>query len=235
MSNSVTIEKKIIDEFENRTGYVFKNKKLILEALTHSSYANELKINKRHHNERLEFLGDAVLEIVSSEYIYINNPDMPEGDMTKLRASYVCEPTLALCAREFNLGELLFLGHGEENTGGRQRDSILSDALEATIGAVYLDSGFEDAKAYIHRLVLNDVENKALFYDSKTILQEFVQKKPVKTLEYKVIKEEGPDHNKSFEVATIIDGEEVATGRSHTKKKAEMEAAYKTILILRKK
>lgn len=224
-----------IEAFEREVGYVFQNKKLLVTALTHSSYSNEKRWEKFHCNERLEFLGDSILELVSSEFIFRANPTMPEGEMTRTRASYVCEPTLALCAREIHLGDYLQLGRGEELTGGRQRDSVLSDALEATIGAVYMDGGFESAKAYIENHILRDIENKKLFYDSKTILQEIVQSKEGSRLEYVLVKEEGPDHRKEYTSAVVINGERVSTGVGQTKKKAEQAAAYKAILILRSK
>lgn len=218
--------------FEEKIGYKFENVDLLITALTHSSYSNENRIKKYECNERLEFLGDAVLELVSSEYIYDKNPTMPEGDLTRIRASYVCEPTLALCARKLELGEFILLGKGEDRTGGRDRDSILSDTLEATIGAVYLDGGFERAKQYVHKHVLEDIETKKLFYDSKTILQEIVQGEHLE-LEYKLLNEEGPDHNKSFTVAVNIGGKMVTTASGKTKKKAEQSAAYQAILELR--
>ena len=143
-----------IKTFQKEIGYQFQNEHLLVQALTHSSYANEKHMKKLSDNERLEFLGDAVLELVSSEQIYKDNPTKPEGDMTRMRASWVCEPTLALCARDIDLGEYVMLGRGEDLTGGRERDSILSDTLEATIGAVYLDGGFEKAKEYIDRHIL---------------------------------------------------------------------------------
>lgn len=139
-------------EFEKRIGYSFKDPELLVTALTHSSYSNEIRLKKQECNERLEFLGDAVLELISSEQIFRNHPDQPEGDLTRIRASYVCEPTLALCAREICLGDYLQLGRGEDRTGGRERDSILSDAMEATIGAVYMDGGFESAAALCRRI-----------------------------------------------------------------------------------
>ena len=151
--------------------------------------------------------------------------------MTRIRASYVCEPTLALCAREMNLGEYILLGKGEDLTGGRERDSILSDTLEATIGAIYLDGGFERAREYIQEFILKDIEHKKLFYDSKTILQEIVQSEKME-LEYKLLSEEGPDHNKSFTVAVDIDGKQITTAKGRTKKKAEQSAAYQAILKL---
>ena len=176
-------------EFQKKTGYEFKNTDLLITALTHSSYSNENRLKKYMCNERLEFLGDAVLELISSEQIYKENPTKPEGDMTRIRASWVCEPTLALCARDIDLGDYVMLGRGEDLTGGRERDSILSDTLEATIGAVYLDGGFEKAREYINRHILNDIEKKKLFYDSKTILQEIVQGEHL-DMEYELLKEE---------------------------------------------
>ena len=161
-----------LQELQNRIGYTFEKEGLLRQALTHSSYANEKHMKKHSDNERLEFLGDAVLEIISSEFLYKEYPDKPEGELTKLRASIVCEPTLALCTKDIALGEYLLLGKGEDQTGGRGRKSILSDALEAVIGAIYLDGGFANAKEFILRFIMNDMEHKQLFYDSKTILQE---------------------------------------------------------------
>lgn len=221
-------------EFEKRIGYSFKDPELLVTALTHSSYSNEIRLKKQECNERLEFLGDAVLELISSEQIFRNHPDQPEGDLTRIRASYVCEPTLALCAREICLGDYLQLGRGEDRTGGRERDSILSDAMEATIGAVYMDGGFESAQRYVEEFILKDIEKKSLFYDSKTYLQEIVQR-DLKKLEYVLLKEEGPDHNKSFEVGVLIDGKQFTTAVGRTKKKAEQAAAYEAILLLEDK
>lgn len=225
------MKQDIILEFEKKAGYKFEKPDLLVTALTHSSYSNENRLKKYNCNERLEFLGDAVLELVSSEYIYDKNPDKPEGDLTRIRASYVCEPTLALCARELGLGSYIQLGRGEDLTGGRERDSILSDTLEATIGAVYLDGGFECARQYIYKHILRDIEKKKLFYDSKTILQEIVQAEH-QDLEYELLNEEGPDHNKSFTVSVNIDGVRLTTATGRTKKKAEQSAAYQAILKL---
>lgn len=219
---------------EKKSGYHFQNPHLLKQAMTHSSYANEHKAKGYHDNERLEFLGDAVLEVVSSEFLFRHYPALPEGDLTKLRASIVCEPTLALCARELDLGDFLLLGKGEEHTGGRKRDSIVSDAMEALIGAIYLDGGFASAKEYIHRFILNDIEHKQLFYDSKTILQEIIQSRQDGELSYEILKEEGPDHNKSFEVSAMLDGQEIGRGIGRTKKSAEQRAAYRGILTIRK-
>ncbi len=222
-----------IEELQERIGYQFKEEGLLRQALTHSSYANEKHMKKLSDNERLEFLGDAVLEIISSEFLYQNYPKLPEGDLTKLRASIVCEPTLALCTREVDLGEYLLLGKGENLTGGRNRKSILSDAMEAVIGAIYLDGGFERAKTFIHRFILTDIEHKKLFYDSKTILQEVVQGNYEEPLHYELLSEEGPDHDKKFKVEARIGAQIIGTGSGHTKKAAEQEAAYQALLLLK--
>ena len=157
-----------MDQLEQKIGYRFRNKKLLRQALTHSSYANEKKLGKLGCNERLEFLGDAVLELISSDVLYARFPQIPEGELTKKRASLVCEPSLAYCARQFGLPEYLLLGRGEDMTGGRMRDSIVSDATEALLGAIYLDGGFERAREFVLKFILNDIERKQLFYDSKT-------------------------------------------------------------------
>lgn len=222
-------------EFQQKIGYQFNDEKLLTQALTHSSYANEKHMKKLSDNERLEFLGDAVLEIISSDFLYKNYTDQPEGELTKLRASLVCEPTLAICAKEIGLGDYLRLGRGEDLTGGRGRKSILSDALEAVIGAIYLDGGFANAKEFIHRFILKDLENKKLFFDSKTILQEIVQANFKEVISYHLIGEEGPDHNKTFRVAVHIGEEEYGVGEGRTKKAAEQEAAYISILKLHEK
>lgn len=224
-----------IKTFQKEIGYQFQNEHLLVQALTHSSYANEKHMKKLSDNERLEFLGDAVLEIISSDFLYKNYPQKPEGELTKLRASIVCEPTLALCTEAIHLGDYLYLGNGEDLTGGRKRKSILSDALEAVIGAIYLDGGFANAKEFIHRFILKDLENKKLFFDSKTILQEIVQANFKEVISYHLIGEEGPDHNKIFRVAVHIGEEEYGVGEGRTKKAAEQEAAYISILKLHEK
>lgn len=221
-------------EFQKVIGYEFRQTGLLQQALTHSSYANEKRMKKHSDNERLEFLGDAVLEIISSEYLYHHFPDLPEGELTKMRASLVCEPTLAYCTKELHLGEYLLLGRGEDRTGGRKRSSILSDALEAVIGAIYLDGGFASAKEFVLKFILTDIAHKQLFYDSKTILQEIVQAgEGGQLLEYKILKEEGPDHRKVFEVMAMLNGEEIGRGSGRTKKAAEQVAAYRGILKLK--
>ncbi len=221
-------------EFEERIGYGFRDGGLLTQALTHSSYANERHIARHLNNERLEFLGDAVLEIVSSEFLFRECPRSPEGELSRKRASLVCEDTLARCAEEIGLGRYLMLGRGEEQTGGRERKSILSDALEAVIGAIYLDGGFANAKEFIFRFVLNDIEHKQLFYDSKTILQELVQGNGSGELSYRLIEEKGPDHDKWFVVEAVIGDEAYARGAGRSKKSAEQEAAYRTLLQLRR-
>lgn len=222
-----------LEELEQAIGYEFQDKHMLTHAMTHSSYANEHRMDKLMCNERLEFLGDAVLEIVSSDFLYHKYDQSPEGDLTKVRASIVCEPTLAFCAGEIHLGEYLLLGKGEDATGGRGRNSIVSDAMEALIGAIYLDGGFANAKEFIHRFILNDIEHKQLFFDSKTILQEMVQSMGEISLAYELLREDGPDHNKTFEVCARIENTEIGRGTGRTKKAAEQVAAYHGILKLR--
>ena len=223
-----------IKELEKRIGYEFHDMKMLMTAMCHSSYANEHRQRQIHDNERLEFLGDAVLEVSSSDFLFHQYPDMPEGKLTKLRASIVCEPTLALCAREIHLEQYLLLGKGEEHTGGRYRDSIISDAMEALIGAIYLDGGFANAKEFVEKFILTDIEHKKLFYDSKTILQEVVQGKH-ESLSYELVNESGPDHDKNFTVDVHIDGKKISSGTGHTKKAAEQQAAYQALLVLKDK
>ena len=225
--------KQDLKRFQKTIGYQFKNPAFLKQALMHSSYTNEHRRLKGQDNERLEFLGDAVLELSSSEFLYMHYPEMPEGDMTKLRASLVCEPTLAMCAREIGLPEQLQLGHGEELTGGRGRNSIVSDALEAVIGAIYLDGGFANAKEFVWTFIMNDIEHKKLFYDSKTILQEEVQREwRTEELTYELVGEEGPDHAKQFEVCVKVGSRVLGSGKGSTKKGAEQEAAYRALVLL---
>lgn len=227
-------KKAQLKELEQVVGYEFKDRMLLEKAMTHSSYINEHHLEKKDCNERLEFLGDAVLEIVSSEYLYFLYPEEPEGKLTRIRASVVCEPTLDFCARAFGLQQFLILGRGEEATGGRNRASLVSDALEALIGAIYLDGGFANAKEFIHRFILNDLEHKKLFFDSKTILQEIVQKEDgCGHLNYELTGTTGPDHDKLFHVKVLFDEREMGFGSGHTKKAAEQQAAYQAILRLR--
>lgn len=220
---------------EERIGYHFKNIALLKQAVTHSSYANEQKINKFQNYERLEFLGDAVLELVSSEFLFHEHTDIPEGEMTKMRAAMVCEPSLAFCARKLELGEFVLLGKGEESTGGRKRDSITSDVMEAVIGAIYLDGGIEHAKQFVNKTVLADLDDRKLFYDAKTTLQEVMQRILKKEFTYEVIDEIGPEHDKMFKVRVTLEDECLGEGVGRTKKSAEQQAAYETLLILKKR
>ena len=226
--------KKNLKELEKKIGYEFQDFSLLEQAMMHSSYTNEKHLEKYHCNERLEFLGDAVLELVSSEFLFLESPKVSEGKLTKTRASMVCEPSLAFCAREIELGSYLLLGKGEEATGGRQRPSVTSDAMEALIGAIYLDGGFTNAKEFIHKFILSDLEDKKLFFDSKTILQEIVQAKGKEAVNYRLTGEDGPDHNKVFSVNAEIGGVSYGSGKGRSKKGAEQEAAYRAILRLKK-
>ncbi len=220
---------------EERIGYRFHNIELLRQAITHSSFTNEQRINKFRHYERLEFLGDAVLELVSSDFLFQRHPNMQEGELTKLRASMVCEPSLAFCAKDLELGNFMLLGRGEESTGGRYRESITSDAMEAVIGAIYLDGGMEPAKEFIHRFILSDLEDKQLFYDSKSNLQELIQGKLKKDFRYELLEESGPEHDKTFEVEVLMEDESLGKGCGRTKKAAEQQAAYHALLFLRDK
>ena len=214
--------------FEEKAGYCFKDKGLLRSALSHKSYVNELKINTYPHYERLEFLGDAVLELVVSDHLYKKRKDLSEGDMTKLRAALVCEPTLADCARLIDLPSFILVGKGEEEQGSRFRDSIVSDVFEAVIGAVFLDGGMRAAKKFIETYVLKDIDKKKLFYDAKSILQMKTQKEN-KELSYRVINESGPDHMKEYEVEVSLNGVPIAKGKGRSKKAAEQNAAVNAL------
>jgi ribonuclease-3 len=216
------------EEIEKLTGYQFKDRMLLRSALSHKSYVNELKINTYPEYERLEFLGDAVLELVVSDHLYRKKEDMPEGEMTKLRAALVCESTLAECAREISLSDFILVGRGEEEQGSRFRDSIVSDVFEALIGAIYLDGGIDAARVHIEKYVLKDMERRRLFYDAKSILQGRVQKKG-QSLAYRITDERGPDHRKIYTVEVLINEKCAATGEGSSKKAAEQQAAYNAL------
>lgn len=220
---------KDIEDFQSIIGYQFTDILLLRQALTHSSYANEHRMSKYENNERLEFLGDAVLEIITSEYLFRKYQKMLEGELTKFRASIVCEPTLANFSKEISLGSFIMLGKGEDNSGGRHRSSVLSDAVEALIGAIYLDGGLEEARIFVESTLLNDVEKRKLFVDSKTHLQEIIQKNSDNAVEYVIVGEKGPDHSKLFEVSAVHDGNSIGHGYGRSKKSAEQEAAYDAI------
>ena len=222
-----------MENLQKEIKYEFRQEGLLKQALTHSSYANEHHLDKLYNNERLEFLGDAVLELVSSDVLYGQFPKMQEGQLSKKRASLVCEPALAYCARQISLGQYLRLGHGEDLNGGRERDSILSDALEAVIGAMYLDGGIGVARSFIMDFVLNDIEHNELFHDSKTALQELVQSRIKETVSYELVDAVGPEHNRSFIVQAMIGSIKLCTGSGRTKQAAGQDAAYKSILMLK--
>lgn len=218
----------VISELESKIKYTFKDKRKLLLAITHSSYANEKRSEGLHSNERIEFLGDAVLNIVTSEYIYNHFPKLPEGEMTKLRASIVCESSLMKCAVKIELGNYLLLGRGEENTGGRLRPSILSDAFEALIGAIFLDGGIKEAGDFILKIMnemLLNLNNSDTFIDYKTEFQEFIQKNGEQRILYRTVEEKGPDHDKSFVVELSVNNKALGKGEGKSKKEAEQNAA----------
>ncbi|MBR3600088.1 MAG: ribonuclease III [Lachnospiraceae bacterium] len=219
------------NELEKLIGYSFKDKSHLDIAFTHKSYTNENMVKKHQSYERYEFLGDAILEFLVSDYLYNEYPNKPEGELTKLRASIVCEFTLSGLARELKLGHYGYFSKGERNTGGNNRDSILCDMFESLLGAIYLDGGLEYAKAFVKNLLLTDIDSKKLYYDSKTSLQEYVQKNG-KILEYKVVKETGPEHNKEYTVELLIDNKLVSSGIGHSKKTAEQNAAYQALTAI---
>ena len=215
-----------LELLEERIGYRFRDRYLLECALTHTSFANEQKIQTLKDYERIEFLGDAVLEMISSEFLYRTYPEKKEGELTKLRASLVCEPALAYCARDLSLGAFIRLGRGEEASGGREKDSIISDVMEALIGAMYLDSGGIDIpRQFIMSFILSDLDDKQLFYDAKSILQERAQRKG-HDVRYEILEESGPGHQKRFRVAAVIEGKRCGVGEGRSKKAAEQQAAY---------
>lgn len=219
-----------LEELEKKIGYCFRDKSLLRQALTHSSFSNEQKIHKWKNYERIEFLGDAVLELISSDYFYRTYPEETEGNLTKMRAAAVCEQALAITARQLKLGSYMVFGKGEEQNGGRERESIIADAVEAIIGAVYLDAGIEEAKKFIYRFVLNDLENKRLFYDAKSILQEQLQEKKAGELTYELVREEGPEHEKVFVMNALLNDVVIGTGQGKSKKTAQQHAAYDALM-----
>ena len=223
----------MINDLEKAIGYRFSNITLLQNALTHSSYANECWHDSLKSNERLEFLGDSILGMVVAEYLYRNFPSRTEGELTKMRADMVCEKALARVADQLKLGSYLLLGHGEEQTGGRERASILADAVESVIAACFLDGGMVAAQSFIDRFVLRDVPvTKLQNVDYKTQLQELVQQKKNQVLSYDLIGESGPDHDKRFEVALTLNGKVVGTGSGSSKKRAEQAAAAVAIRTL---
>ena len=216
----------MIKDLETAIGYRFKNISLLQNALTHSSYANERWHNSLMSNERLEFLGDSILGMVVAEYLYQSFPNRPEGELTRMRADMVCEKTLASVAARIGLGRHLMLGNGEEQGGGRSRDSILADAVESVIAASFLDGGMDAAKQFIQKFILVEVPVKQMHNaDYKTALQELVQQKKNQVLTYRLVKESGPDHDKKFDVEVFLNGKSVGFGSGSSKKRAEQDAA----------
>lgn len=219
-----------MQEFEKLIGYTFRDKALIERALTHSSFANE-NHSPKDSNERLEFLGDSVLGFITAEYYY-KNSSLPEGELTRLRASTVCEKALFEFSKEIELFRFIHLGKGEENTGGRGRASINSDAFEAVIAAIYLDGGIEEAKNFVLRFVEGHAKTQSTYKDCKTKLQEVIQKNPEETLEYVLVGESGPDHNKRFEVEVHLNSNVIGRGSGSSKKNAEQEAAREALALM---
>ncbi len=220
---------------EEKLGYTFHNRELLKGALYHSSYANEHRELGIESNERLEFLGDAVLGLVTAEDLFRKHPDLPEGDLTRIRAALVCEESLHETAQSLDLGAYLKLGRGEESGGGRQRPSILADATESVFAAVYLDGGMEEARRIIHRVLLDREQEEVVEErrrDYKTVLQEFVQRRANQELRYQMVGSSGPDHAKVFEACVTINGEEVGRGTGHSKKEAEQAAARSALKAL---
>lgn len=219
-----------MNTLETKLGYQFQNPKLLDHALTHSSYANEHHLGSISSNERLEFLGDSVLGMIVADHLYRTFPDLPEGDLTRIRANLVCEGSLVLVAKEWDLGRYLKLGKGENACGGRSRPSILADAVEAVLAAVFLDGGLEHDRDIIQRFLLDRMEqvNRAS-RDHKTYLQELVQRKSGQVLSYELIGESGPDHNKTFQMQVLLNGQPIGQGTGHSKKEAEQAAANAAI------
>ncbi|MBQ8920745.1 MAG: ribonuclease III [Oscillospiraceae bacterium] len=218
-------------ELEQVIGYRFRNQALLTEALCHSSYANEKRTLQC--NERLEFLGDSVLSVVVSNHLFRNCTDLPEGELTKIRASLVCEKSLFEWAKEIGLGEYLLLGHGEDQSGGRERPSILSDAFEAVIAAMFLDGGYEAVTPYILRFLPERFDRPSeAFHDYKTVLQEVIQQNPEEHVEYVLVGEEGPDHAKQFEMEVRLNSNVIGRGKGRSKKIAEQMAAKEALILM---
>ncbi len=222
-----------MERLQEEIGYYFGDEWFLERALTHSSYAHETK-DPQSCNERLEFLGDSVLSLVVSEYLFQNYPDLPEGELTRIRAASVCEKALFNFAKTIHLGDCLLLSRGEQRTGGRNRPSILADAFEALIAAIYLDGGMEPAKAFILKYVVPTLDNhrKAAFKDYKTLLQEVIQQNPEDRLTYHLVGESGPDHNKVFKYEVHINSNLVGTGSGRSKKEAEQAAAKEALRLM---
>ncbi len=228
----------LLESMQDNINYHFRNNDVLKQSLTHSSYANEHRNQSLKDNERLEFLGDAILDLIISEYLFSKHTEMPEGDLSKIRASIVCEASLAKTAKYIELGRYILLGKGEEMTGGRERPSVLADAFEALTGAIFLDGGFEAAKIFLERSLISQVEKIAciddLYTDYKTLLQESIQKESNKLIAYEVVSEEGPDHDKNFYVEVYHDTICLGKGIGKSKKEAEQDAAKRALNNLKK-
>lgn len=221
---------------EEKIGYTFRDRSLLENALTHSSYANEHREKGMPSNERLEFLGDSILGLVVADHLYRNRPDLPEGDLTRIRAALVCEGSLVEVAKGLDLGSYLKLGRGEESGGGRKRPSIQADAVEAMLAAVYLDGGIGQARKLIHDLILNQEREKiANGRDFKTTLQELVQRESGQVLSYRLTGESGPDHAKVFQMDVLLNGTSIGSGQGRSKKEAEQAAAKAAVCKLEQK
>ena len=224
------MKKNDYTEFQEVLGYHFKDISHLDAAFRHKSYVNEVKSGQISY-ERYEFLGDAILQFISSKELFLRYPEKTEGELTKLRASLVCEYTLSQITKQYGFGEYIYLSHGEELTGGKSRPSILCDLFESVLGAIYLDGGIRAAERYIKKFLLNDIEHKARFYDAKSILQEYAQADGRK-LEYKLLSMTGPEHNRVYRCIALINGQEYEEGTGQTRKMAEQVAAHKTIIAL---
>lgn len=223
-----------MESLEKRLDYKFNNVSLLKNALVHSSYANEVRGETRS-NERLEFLGDSILSVIVAEHLFNKYPNMPEGELTKLRASLVCEKSLCAFSRELGIGEYLLLGKGEDKNGGRERDSILADAFEAVLASIYIDGGMVAAKKHIFNTVLRDLEHHTdedSFKDYKTVLQEIIQRNPEESVTYILIDEKGPDHDKTFTVEVHLNSNVIGRGTGKSKKQAEQMAACQALQLM---
>ena len=225
-----------ISALEERIGYTFKYSRYITEALTHSSYSNEMRSRDEimECNERLEFLGDSVLSFITSRYLYESFPNLPEGEMSRIRASAVCEKSLCILAKKIELGNYLYLGHGEECQNGRSRPSLLADAFEALLAAMYLDGGIEPVKAFLLPLISQEIDGiiqSGSDLDYKTVLQQFIQQERGSLLEYVTVGEKGPAHEKEFEVEVRLNGNVIGSGKGPSKRKAEQSAAKEALSL----
>ncbi|MDO4265711.1 MAG: ribonuclease III [Eubacteriales bacterium] len=220
------------DILEDTVGYRFRDKDLLKQALTHPSYSGEMRWGRERSNQRLEFLGDAVLEMIVSDYLYRTHPQVEEGELTRMRSSLVFEAALTVCAKDIGLGDFIYLGKGEDISAGREKPSILSDTFEALIGAIFLDGGYEEAKRFIYEHIIDDIDELSLLNDGKSVLQEYTQKAEGMVLRYNTFSLDSPEHKKSFCSELYINEKLITSGTGHSKKSAEQEAALKAIRIL---